>query len=376
MIRTKVCFDLTALEMVDRHGGIGRYCASLFAAMRALQPPFDLYALTHGDRAPLRADDVDLAALLRAPLRSVNRHRFSRRLLAPWNLRHMDLFHSTTITALPARTPTVATVYDTIALDDAYPGTSASARARRVKAQVLERARLKRPQHLIAISQATKASVCRWSERPEEDVSVTHLGLDHAHFYPVDSRAVRAKYALPERWMVSVGSDHYRKNQALAFAAWRRSGVPDALVLVGKAIYGDTFSRLVQQAHAERVADRFRWLQEVDDEDLPALYSGATCAIAPSRSEGFGLTLLEAMACGTVVLAADHAAYREVAENAARFFTASSEDQLAKLIGASKDGAARDAWVAKGLAHAASFTWRACAEQTIAVYDRLLRRDR
>lgn len=374
MTRRKVCLDLTALEMVDRQGGIGRYCTSLFAAMRPLQPPFDLYALTHSDRAPVKADDVDLAALVRTPLRSVNRHRFARRLLSPWNLRQMQLFHSTSITALPAGTRTVATVYDTIALDDAYPGDGAGARARRVKAQVLERARLKRPHHLIAISEATKAAVCRWSERPQNDVSVTHLGLDHARFHPVDSRSARAKYGLPEKWIISVGSDHYRKNQALAFAAWRRSGVPDALVLVGKALYGETFQQLVQQALTDRVAHRFYWLQDVDDADLPGLYSGATCAIAPSRSEGFGLTVIEAMACGTAVLAADQAAYREVAGNAARFFTPSSDDQLARLIGATKDGEARDDWVARGLEHAAHFTWRACAEQTIAVYDRLLRR--
>jgi glycosyltransferase involved in cell wall biosynthesis len=373
MIRRKVCLDLTALEMLDRNGGIGRYCASLFAAMRPLQPPFDLYALTASDGAPVPADDVDLAALMEAPLRSVNRHRFQRRLLAPWNLRKMHLFHSTTVTALPARTRTVATVYDTIALDDAFPGDGPSAIARRAKAQILERTRLSRPQHLIAISETTKAAVCRWSGRPSEDVSVTPLGLDHGRFHPTDPREARAKYGLPQRWIVSVGSDHYRKNQALAFAAWRRSGVPDALVLVGKALYGDTFQQLIRQALKDRVAHRFYWLQNVDDADLPGLYSGATCAIAPSRSEGFGLTLIEAMACATPVLASDQSAYREVGGSAARFFVPSSEEQLATLIGESKDMESRAMWVERGLAHARRFTWRACAEQTIAVYDRLLR---
>ncbi len=369
----KVCFDLTALEMVDRQGGIGRYCHQLFAALRTMTLPFELHALVSSAAPALPARRVDLDALSHAPLVAVNRHRFQRRLLAPLLLKDFDLFHSTTTTALPLGVRSVATVYDLITLDMPYPGRSLGARARRLKANGLERIRLRRPEHLIAISEVTKASTLRWSKRKAQDITVTPLAIDHARFRPTDASAVRAKYGLPERYIVSVGSDHYRKNQTTLFEAWMKSGAKEALVLVGKTIYGEIFPRLQSEARGAGVGDKFFWLANVSDDELPAFYSGALCAVAPSKSEGFGLTVLEAMASGAPLIAADQPAYREVSGDAAIFFSPEDADALSAHLLRLQAPGEREAWSERGLAHAALYTWEACAEATVSVYEQLLR---
>src|SRR5690606_39038765 len=131
--------------------------------------------------------------------------------------------------------------------------------------------------------------------------------------------AVRRRHGVPARYLVCVSSDHYRKNHRCLLDAWCRTAdrIEEGLVFVGRALYESTLDEIAAEVRSRGLTDRFRWLDGVGDDDLPALYRGATACVAPSRYEGFGMTVLEAMACGTPVIAARNGAYDEVGADAA-----------------------------------------------------------
>jgi glycosyltransferase involved in cell wall biosynthesis len=182
--------------------------------------------------------------------------------------------------------------------------------------------------------------------------------------------AVRAAHKLPERYLLFVGTLQPRKNiarLAQAFAMYlARSGDPDlSLVLAGQrgwrfAPERDLWSHLPKTAH-----ERVRLLGYVADSDVAALYSGALAFVFPSLYEGFGFPVLEAMQCGTPVLCADTSSLPEVAGDAALLVNpldvAQIADGIQRLV---TDAALRSALIARGRAHAATFTWRRAAQQT------------
>jgi glycosyltransferase involved in cell wall biosynthesis len=110
----------------------------------------------------------------------------------------------------------------------------------------------------------------------------------------------------------------------------------------------------------------------VPDEDLPALYRGASCFAFPALSEGFGLPVLEAMACGTPTVCADAGALPETAGDAALFFPPGDADALASAL--QRLQAEGPAWSARALAHASRFTWERTATETLAVLEHARRR--
>jgi glycosyltransferase involved in cell wall biosynthesis len=120
---------------------------------------------------------------------------------------------------------------------------------------------------------------------------------------------------------------------------------------------------------ALRMHDYVRFTGFVEDDDLPDLYRGALLFVYPSLYEGFGLPVLEAMACGTPVITSNCTSLPEVAGDAALLVDPTQPELLAAAISSvMNDGALRQALRAKGLARARAFTWDAVAEQTLALY--------
>ena len=158
-------------------------------------------------------------------------------------------------------------------------------------------------------------------------------------------------------YVLAVGAVQARKNQLAAVAAAAAVGVP--LVVAGP---------VKDEALAAELRARGADLRGyVSQAELVELYRGAACLVQPSHYEGFGLPVLEAMACGTPVVALDEPALREVAGDAAIFV-----DELRLADGIRRALAERDRLVAAGLERASAFTWLATAERTLAVYREVL----
>ena len=204
-------------------------------------------------------------------------------------------------------------------------------------------------------------------------VDVIAHGIDHARFSPSPTAADAPRLAplrLPERFLLYPANmwphkNHKRLVEAIARAEDRHI----KLVLTGQD-YGRLDPLL---AHANRlgVGNRVAHLGHLEAEVIPALYRRATGMIFPSLFEGFGIPVIEAMACGCPVAASNCSALPEVVDGAGAQFEATDVDAIAAAVDAlAADGAQRNAAIRAGLVRAAEFTWERCANAHIRVYER------
>jgi glycosyltransferase involved in cell wall biosynthesis len=248
--------------------------------------------------------------------------------------------------ALPPRLPcpAVLTVQD---LSFEREGALMGARDRLVFRRVVPRS-VRRAARVLAISERTKRDLVELYGVPEEKVVVTPLGVDPA-FFPGDTR--RGTYLL------FVGAIQERKDPLAAVAAASAVGLP--LVAVGP----EKDARLAEELRLAGADVR----GYVPKAELAQLYRGAAALVLPSRYEGFGLPVVEAMASGTPVVATPDEALREVAGDAAVF---AEPRALADAVRAALED--RERLVAAGLERARRFSWDETARRTLAVYRELL----
>jgi glycosyltransferase involved in cell wall biosynthesis len=216
---------------------------------------------------------------------------------------------------------------------------------------------------IITSSEFSRQRIMDTLQIPSQKIALVPCGVDSAFFspQPIDvQEKVKAKYHLPASYLLFVGSISVRKNLNRLLEAWQRlaSRFPQySLVIAGArrpALRGVEAGRGGQQVH---------WLGYVESQDLPALYSAARLYVMPSLYEGFGLPVLEAMACGTPVIAARAGALPEAAGNAALFFDPGNTDELAQLISQVVDDPDLQAYlIESGRERASQFPWEKTAE--------------
>jgi glycosyltransferase involved in cell wall biosynthesis len=235
----------------------------------------------------------------------------------------------------------------------------------------------RRSDALIAVSEATKRDLASLYGVDPGKVEVIPTGVNPRKLRPVDDPAVRAKYRLPGRYIVLLGPFEPRRNAeaVLAAAAAVRAEASDfSLALVGAAT---AYRRgLEEKARALGLGDRVVACGYVDDEDLPAVFSGALALVHPTRAEGFGTVSLEAMACGCPVVTSDIPSVVEATGDAA--FNVGPDDDAAlaaRLSALVRDPALRAERREKGLARASLFTYDRIARRTVDLYRRLGARD-
>jgi len=244
---------------------------------------------------------------------------------------------------------------------------------------------------LIAISNITRDDLIRYIGASPQKISVVYHGVS-SRFQPVEDQSIiaaaQAKYGITQPYFLYVGTIQPRKNLARLLEAYAQartavqglrtkdstSSVPGPqpvapqLVIAGKRgwLTGEIERQATQLFGPNSPAVRFTGY--IADQDLPALLSGALAFVFPSLYEGFGMPILEAMACGTPVLTSATSALPEIAGDAALLIdpedTAAIADGLARLT---SDAVLRADLGARGLARAAQFTWQRCAEETLAV---------
>jgi glycosyltransferase involved in cell wall biosynthesis len=286
----------------------------------------------------------------------------------------VDLFHSPDFVLPPTgRTSSILTVHDLSFLrkpECFVPGFSEYLEGAVTRA-------VSRAAHILADSESTRRDVIELLKVPPEQVTVVYPGVE-ARFRPIRDREVRrqvrSKYNLPERFVLGVGTIQPRKNFATlveAFAgllAAHEDSVSDwHLVLAGERgwMYEETFDAVERWGLGNSV----HYLGYVDDPDLPAIYSLATAFAFPTLYEGFGLPVLEAMACGTPVVTADNSSLPEVVGDGGLLVEASDAHQLtASLSRVLSDERLRRRLQLSGLEQSKQFTWSGAAAKVLELY--------
>ncbi len=370
-----IYFDISAA--VHRRAGLGRYAESLARALLPLVG--DDLAFFYNREAGIEplpgleampTHTVDLGYKpwrMLVWLGQLGRIGFNR--LVPG----ATLFHATEHLLLPLRNvPTVLTVHDLIFRR--YP-----AHHKRLNRWYLNTTMplfCRRADHIIAVSEQSKRDISAAYGIPSAKVTVIYEAAD-PRFRPQPAETVAAihgRYGLPDRYVLFVGTIEPRKNLGRVLAAFEQlhaEGLTDALVVVGKRgwLYDDFFARL--EGSPAKSAVIFPGF--VPDADLPAVYAGAQALAFPSEFEGFGLPVLEAMACGIPVVCSNTSSLPEVAGDAAVLVdplnTEALTDGLRRIL---TDPGLADHLRVRGLAQAARFSWERTAKETLAIYRRLI----
>ena len=221
----------------------------------------------------------------------------------------------------------------------------------------------RRANRLIAVSQSTADDLARFYGVPGGRIAVVHSGVD-PRFRPQAPQTVgevTRRLNLDEPYFVYVGRNHPRKNLPLlrrAYRAARRAGLQAQLVLAGPGH---------DSASAE---DGIVILHYVPPDDLPALYAGAIAMVLPSRFEGFGFPVLEAMRCGTAVIASSAGALPEIVGTAGVLLSPDDPGAWSQaMLELAQDPELQRRLIAAGSARSATFTWEAAAAKTWRVLD-------
>jgi glycosyltransferase involved in cell wall biosynthesis len=350
-------------------GGIGRYTRELMDALGQVgSPPVLLHA---GRAAEQRPDLVELAGARLLPgLLTLGQAEIA---WAAWR-RRLALVHdptgSTPLLLTGARR--VATIHDVIPY--IYPETSTT--LDRLIYRVWLPLAVRRLNAIITDSQQSKRDIVKYLRVKPEKITVISIAAA-AHYRPMsetDVRPVLERYGITFPYILYVGSIEARKNLARlleAYARLRDWSQEWKLVIVGARKW--KFSPVFETVQRLGLEPHIHFTGYVEEADLPALYNGARLFVFPSLYEGFGLPVLEAMACGTPVVTSNTSSLPEVVGNAALLI---DPQDVAAITAGMREALEKPELAAemreKGLIQARQFTWERTARETLAVYARVL----
>ena len=260
----------------------------------------------------------------------------------------------------------IVTIHDIAPL--ALPEILGNAVKRFYARQLIERA-TSQASALLCVSEFTRTELRNRLNIPEAKLHVTPIGLDAN--WPTQAGPHREADGAP--FLLFVGNVKPNKNIGLLLRAFRDvlDRVPFRLLLAGRMTGLGTADEAVLR-DVQSFGDRVRLTGEVSDADLQGLYAGASALCMPSKYEGFGLPLLEAMALGCPVLCSTSGSLPEVAGDAALFFAADSPEELAACLLRVSDGPTMQALRERGYQRLQAFSFSRCATQTAAVVNTLL----
>jgi glycosyltransferase involved in cell wall biosynthesis len=260
--------------------------------------------------------------------------------------------------------PAVVTVYD-LAFE-LYPESYEPADLRMQRRGA--RRSIKRARSIFAISNSTRDDIVRLYHRPPESVTVTPLGAEERFLNAVSLPPPRG---WPDAYILSVGALAPRKNLVSlleAYARARSQGVREALMVVGRGS-PEYVAMLRAKAVGLQIIEDVLFTGYLADEVLPAAYLNARAFVYPSLYEGFGLPVLEAMACGTPVVASSSSCFPEIVADAGLLVDPHDvEAQAQALVEVCTDDARRRELSSRSRARAKLFSWDDLARRTLQVY--------
>lgn len=236
---------------------------------------------------------------------------------------------------------------------------------------------LKKAGKIITVSEFTKKEILEiYPFAKAEKITPIHNGFPKTYF-PIDSQEkinqVLAKYGIEKPFLLYVGRLEKKKNTPMLIESFsilkeRYPEIKEKLVLIGNAGFGfDEAKYLVEQFNLGRSVVSTGWVDEVD---LPYIFNGATSFVFPTRHEGFGIPVIQAMSCGVPAVVSDIPVLREIADNAVLFFDANNKEALAEAMAQSiLNNNLRQELKEKGIKQAANFSWEKCARETLSVIE-------
>lgn len=367
----RIGIDITPLA--GPRTGVGHFCASLLNhLLRMNDPDFSFRGLSSGLHKPMLNGPTEKLVHRHLPLPTRSLYWAWTAFQAPKVdrlLGGVDVYHATNYFLPPTKSARrIVTVYDVAFLiEPAWCSPKVvgpfAAGLKRFVADA---------DAVLTCSAATKHDLVRMAGISEDKVTVTPGAVD-TDFAPApkeDAIALLAeRHGLTSPFLLFVGTLEPRKNIPAAIRAFASVAdrIPHHLVLVGPEGWGAT--AVFDAIDRHRVRARVHHVGYVPREDLPLFYSAADAFVFPSLYEGFGLPVLEAMACGCPVVASNRASLPEVAGDAALLVDPEQPDALAQAIERIlSDLSFREMLIARGHARVRQFSWAHCAETTLAAY--------
>lgn len=361
---------LSAWRLLGQRGGVANYLFHLLEHYQRLAPD-DEFLVFSEDRAPAwEPTGNGRRVAVNVPLWE-NNLSWSEWVL-PFALRRarLDLLHSVAY-GQPCSSPgpSIVTVHDVSYKrhPEWFPG-RAGAYLRLSTGTAARRAAL-----LLTDSEFSAAELAELYHVPADRLAVIPLGVEPAFRPDVDTAAVRARYRLPERYVLYLGGIHTRRRADLLVEACARvlPGREASLVVAGPAEAGDY--RVAEHVARLGLGAQVRLLGYVPQADLPALYAAASVFAWPTVYEGFGLPPLEALACGCPTVVANATSLPEVVGDAALRVPVDDTEALADALARLLDDSDLAAGLrAAGPVQAAKFRWEDTAAATLAAYRRVL----
>src|SRR5215471_13784752 len=351
----RIALDLRRIK----NPGIGRYMKCLAEAILTQAPQHEyLLILPPGAGDTVAVEGRHAERLIS----SIPYYSVREQIGLPWILRRhkVDMLHSPHFN-LPLFRPcsTVVTIHDVIYL--ACPNDMPS-RAGRVYYHGMMAASVRLADRILTDSEFSKSDIVRFLNADPEKIEVVYPGVD-SRFLPVLNRAViesvLSRYRVDEDYILYTGIYKRRKNHAglvHAFREFTRNGYRAKLVIAGPIGEGEL--ELRRLAVNLGMAEKIIFTGHVPDSDLPALYSGSRLYACPSLYEGFGFTVLEAMACGVPVVCSRATSLPEVAGDAALYADpGNAQEFAATMASVFSDTRLREQLIEKGHKNCARFRW-------------------
>lgn len=338
----KIAIDVSPLQSAHQYRGIGSYTRNLVESLKIIDKKNE-YFLVSKDRelSQLNPDVVHYPCF--------------------------DFFQLT----LPFKKikPTIVTVYDVIPL--IFPEHFPTGLRGRVKFEI-QKYYLKGVKAVITISENSKKDIVKYLAVPEEKIFVTYLAPGK-EFKKLE---IKPKYNLPNTFVLYVGDVNWNKNILGLIKAFHKLETKNLkLILVGKAFENKDLKetreiiRLIKQLDLDDKIIRLGW---VPDEELVAIYNSASVYCQPSFYEGFGLPVLEAMACGCPVVAAKAGSLPEICGDAALMVAPGNVSDIARGISQVVENKnVGNELINKGFKQANKFSWDKTARLTLSVYNKV-----
>jgi glycosyltransferase involved in cell wall biosynthesis len=356
-----VCIDARWI-----YSGLGTYTFNLVREL-SHRGEFELHGITLSEHKAALQPFFSSLEVVDVPIYSIREQIAIARAARSWPTLHVPHYNA----PLLRKGTLLITIHDlTHILDERFRKTLKSV----AYARPMLRMSAKKADHIFTVSEYSKRQIVEHLEVPASKVTVTYNGVG-PQFFPVAReeamQAVRGECGITRPYILYVGNLKPHKNVdglLRAFAVvWKRNPGNCELLIVGDDVSGGP--ALKELALKLGIDAAIRFAGKVSDEMLRLAYSGAELTVLPSFEEGFGLPVVESMACGTPVACSRAASLPEVGDNAAAYFDPHDVESIAatveQLLHSSTE---RERLRREGLANSRRFTWPACADRHLDIF--------